>query len=242
MPNLVRAGLKRAREASLAAALAAVASAGAGAQELTVFSVGSGDGDGTSIVLLGGSVRPEGLGLKPVVGLQAYWLQYDVLDGSETVLALTPSVGLQYRTEGAAVEGRVGYSLQDSDVDAPFIEGEGGGSGFTTTLSANSWATRPELQGQAAYNWESEFVWTQAQAVMPVASLDPGNVGVGAEVIYQTDTSAGGDYHALQYGPVLRYNNGRNFMVTLGAGRKDNNVGDDTWYARVTAVSFGLRL
>jgi hypothetical protein len=233
------------RKTSCVCALAAslVLAGRATAQELTVFGTGASDGDGTNIQLLGVSARPEGLGLKPVIGLQVYRLGYDVApDGDATVWAITPSAGLQYRGTGGAVEGRVGYNFQDSEVNAPFIEGEGGGSGVTTTLLASSWATRPELQGVASYSWNSDFLWTQGQATLPVVSLNPGNLGVGAEAIYQTDASSGADYHALELGPVLRYNNGRNLILQLGAGWKSSNVSDDTYYARLTMVSYGLKL
>jgi hypothetical protein len=226
-------------------ALAAVlALAGqAPAQELTVFGTGASDGDGTNIQLVGVSLRPEGLGLKPVVGLQVYRLGYDLVpEGSATVYAVTPSAGLQYRGTGGAVEGRVGYNFQDRSEDSPFIEGEGGGSGLTTTLLASSWASRPELQGVASYSWNSDFLWTQGQATIPVANLNPGSVGVGAEAIYQTETRSDLDYHALQLGPVLRYNNGRNLIIQLGAGWKNPNVGDDTYYARLTVVSYGVKV
>lgn len=233
--------------ATAAVALLASTAASAAAQELTLYGVGALDGDETNIQLLGVTARPSGMGLLPVVGVQVYRLQYEsagLLDDDKvTAYAVTPSVGLQYRGSGGAVEARVGYNFQDSDDDgeAPIIEGEGGQSGFTTTLLANSWATRPELQGVVSYSWESEFVWTQAQAVMPVANLDPGNIGIGAEVIYQAVTG-GGDYNAWQAGPVVRFNNGRNFNVTLGAGIKDSNVGDNTYYARLTFVHYGMRL
>lgn len=218
----------------------ALSASAASAQEATLFGVGAVDGDGTNIQLVGASVRPLGEGLKPVVGIQAYRLQYDNggTGGDATVFAVTPSVGLQYRMTGGAVEGRVGYTFQDKDVEAPFIEGEGGSSGVVTTFSANSWATRPELQGIVSYNWESDFVWTQGQAVLPVMDLSPGNLGVGAEVTYMANND---DYHAMQIGPVVRFNNGRNLIVALGAGYKDNHLVDDTWYARLTLVNYGIR-
>jgi len=236
------------RWSAMAAMLLVSAAAAPGiGQELTAYGVGALDGDETNILLLGATARPAGNGLLPVVGLQVHRLQYESAgltdDESVTVYGVTPSVGLQYRGTGGAVEARVGYSFQDADEDAavPIIEGEGGQSGFVTLLQANAWATRPELQGVVSYNWESEFVWSQAQAVLPVANLDPGNLGVGAELIYQTQTGDG-DYSAWQYGPVIRFSNGRNFNVTLGAGVKDSDVGDNTYYARLTLVRYGLRL
>lgn len=240
-------GLMTRRCAGAAALALTMGTAATGtAQELTLYGVGSADGDGTSIALLGGSLRPTGLGIKPVVALQAYRLQYDLSDpledGDATVFGITPSAGVQYRGTGGSLEGRVGYSFQDREVEAPFIEGEGGSSGVVTSIQANSWATRPELQGIASYNWRSDFLWSQAQAVLPVMQLDPGAIGVGADLIYQADLgdSVGESYRAVQVGPVVRYNDGRSLVVAVGAGYKSSNVTDDTYYGRITVVRYGI--
>lgn len=240
----------------LPAVLVAAAPAAAAAQETTVFGVGATEGDGTHLGLVGASLRPDGLGLKPVVGLQLYGLRYDAgesLLGEEqngTVFAVTPSVGLEYRLPGGSVGARVGYSFQqrdsetDEDADLPFIQGEGGRSGVTTSVQANYWAGAPELQGIASYNWESEYVWSQAQALVPVAQMSRGgNVALGGEVIWQGQTESGLESRAssLQVGPVVRFSNGRNFLVSLGSGYKNNNGDrDDTYYARITAVRYGI--
>lgn len=235
----------------LPAVLLAAAPAAVAAQELTVYGVGATEGDGTHLGLVGGSLRPEGLGLKPVVGLQLYGLRYDAgNDESGTVFAVTPSAGLQYRLAGGSVEGRVGYSFQQrdedtpEDADLPFIQGEGGRSGVTTTVQANYWASAPELQGIASYNWASEYVWSQAQALVPVVQLESGgNLALGGEVIWQGEMDGDQDTRsrAVQVGPVVRFSNGRNFLVSLGGGYKDNNNDrDDTYYARITAVRYGI--
>jgi len=224
----------------------------AGAQEATLYGVAGADGDDTNIVLAGATVRPVGPGLRPVVGLQVYRLGYDRggTDGSTQVFAVTPSAGVEYRGSGGSVGGRVGYTLQSGDegsggdVDAPFIGGEGGRSGVTTSVQGNTWSTPAELQGIASYNWASEYLWTQAQAVLPVARVRAGTIGVGAEAVFQGETSneAGPRYRAYELGPVLRFNNGRSFLVTLSGGLKSTNVEDrdDTYFARVAVVRYGL--
>lgn len=223
----------------------------AAAQEATVLGVGTTDGDGTHLGLVGGSIRPVGLGLKPVVGLQMYSLRYDAgNDESGKIFAVTPSVGLQYRLPGGSVEGRVGYSFQqrdegtDIDADLPFIQGEGGRNGMTTSLQANYWASAPTLQGIASYNWRSEYLWSQAQALVPVAQLERrGDIAVGGEMNWQGQLASGLDDRArvFQVGPVVRFSNGRNFQVSLGGGYKNNNAGrEDTYYARITAVRYGI--
>jgi predicted porin len=224
----------------------------AAAQEATLYGVAGADGDDTNIVLAGATVRPAGAGLRPVVGLQAYRLGYDRggTDGSTQVLAVTPSAGLEYRGSGGSVGGRVGYTFQSADddngtdVDAPFIGGEGGRSGIVTSVQANTWSTPAELQGIASYNWASEYIWTQAQAVVPVARVSAGTIGVGAEAVFQGETSndGGSAYRAYELGPVLRFNNGRSFLVTLSGGLKSTNVEDrdNTYFARVSVVRYGL--
>jgi hypothetical protein len=216
----------------------------ASTQEATVYAVAGADGDETNILLAGASVRPSGLGLKPVVGLQVYRLGYDAggTEGTATVLAVTPSIGAEYRTTGGAVGGRVGYSFQDRDVDAPFIGGAGGRSGVVTTLQANSWAGNRELQGIASYNFGSDFLWSNAQAVLPVARASFGNVGVGAEVVWEGEMGGdeGTEYRAFEVGPVVRVANGRNLAVTLGGGLKTSNIREDTYYARLSVVRYGI--
>jgi hypothetical protein len=217
------------------------------AQELTAYATASLDGNDTNIGLIGASVRAAGLGLRPVVALQVYRLQYDAggTQGDVTVLSVGPSAGLSYRMSGGSVEGRVGYNFQsEDDEDVPFQEGEGGGGGgVTTSVQAISWASRPELQGIASYNWGSEYLWSTAQALVPVRELNPGGIAVGAEAVWQGNVGAeDADYQSWQAGPVLRWSTGRESSVTVGAGYKDSNTRDATWYARIGLVKYGIDL
>lgn len=216
------------------------------AQELTAYATASVDGNDTNIELIGASLRPAGLGLRPVVALQVYRLQYDGgTSGDVTVLSVGPSVGASYRMPGGAVEGRVGYNFQseDDEVEAPVQEGEGGGSGVTTSVQALSWASRPELQGIASYNWGSEYLWSTAQALLPIRELNPGSLAVGGEVVWQGNVgSDDSDYESWQAGPVLRWSTGHDSSVTVGAGYKDSNSRDATWYARIGLVKYGINL
>lgn len=237
-------GSRRARGRT-AAALVAMLVAGAplAAQEATVYGTAGLDGDDTGIALLGVTARPGGLGFKPVASLQAYALQYPSgLDETESVLAVTPMVGVGYRTTGSSVEGKIGYSFQSRDVDAPVVEGEGGTGGVVTSLLAQTWASRPELQGIASYSWNSEYLWSQAQAALPVATIPQGMVSVGAEYVWQGQLGSeeGTEYRAQSIGPLVRFNNGRNLVVTTSGGYKDSNTRDATWYARVSFARYGI--
>ncbi|HEX8392994.1 MAG TPA: hypothetical protein VF665_11600 [Longimicrobium sp.] len=245
----------RAMRVLAALAVIAATARGAAAQEVTAFVTGSVDGHDSNIALVGASARPAGLGLKPVVALQVYRLNYEAGDENVGVWSVTPSVGAAYRTSGGQVEGRVGYNFQsgeddsDDDVDLPFGEsvGEGGGrSGVVTSVQAQSWAARPELQGIASYNWRSEYIWSQAQAVLPVVQLNSGgNIGVGGEVVYQGQTTSpdiGERYSAVQVGPLVRWSTGRESSVLVGGGYKDSSTRGGTWYARVAFVRYGINL
>lgn len=242
---------RNARSLCGAAVLAAALAAPAGAQEGTVYLTGSVDGNETGIGLVGVSVRGSGFGLKPVGVLQAYYLQYQVPTGLEndesvSLVGIQPQVGLGWYGLGGSVEGRVGYNVvsgqdddgDEEDPDAPVLEGEAGGSGFTTTLQAQTWATRPELFGLVTYNWGAEYLYSQAQAVLPL-----GRIGVGAEGVWQQQTGAeegATNYQSISAGPVLRLGLGAESAVTLAGGYKDDNVRDPTWYARVTFVRWGI--
>ncbi|HEY0037005.1 MAG TPA: hypothetical protein VGB66_09985, partial [Longimicrobium sp.] len=192
MGTVMRNALSLGGAALLAAALAGPAAG----QEATVFATGSVDGNETGIGLLGVSVRGSGFGLKPVGVVQGYYLQYTVpaspdQDSLVNLIGFQPQVGLGWYGLGGSVEARVGYNLvsgQDEGNegdDVPVVEVEGGGSGLTTTLQAQTWSTRPELFGLATYNWGEHFLYTQAQALVPL-----GRLGLGAEAVWQQQTGA----------------------------------------------------
>ena len=228
----------------LAAAGVAVA-VDARAQNLTVYGSAGLDGNDTHIELLGATARFGGAGLAPEVGLQGYHLGYDVGTGSRSVWAITPSAGASFRMPVGQVGARVGYSFQSKDaVGAPIIEGEGGGSGVVASAQGNYWGPGPELQGIVSMNFGSDYVWTQAQALVPLIPLPPGRLSGGAEVVWQGSTESGGG-NAFQVGPVLKFSTGHNFSVNAGGGWKSyggSSTQDNTWYAHVGFVKYGLNL
>jgi hypothetical protein len=230
----------------LLAVAGGVAVAGsARAQTLTVYGTAGLDGNDTHIELLGATARFGDLGLAPEVSLQGYHLGYDVGTGSRSVWAVTPFVGASFRTPVGQVGGRVGYSFQtDDDVGVPIIDGEGGGSGVVVAAQGNYWGPGPELQGIASYSFGAEYVWTQAQALVPLVPLGVGRLSGGGEATWQGSTESGGG-NAIQLGPVLKFSTGRNFSVNVGGGWKHyggGTVRDDTWYARVGFVKYGIGL
>jgi len=227
----------------LAAAMAGMA-VDARAQNLTVYGTAGLDGNDTHIELLGATARFGGLGLAPEVGLQGYHLGYDAGTDNVSVWAITPSAGASFRTPVGQVGARVGYSFQDKDVVVPVIEGEGGGSGLVVMAQGNYWGPGPELQGIVSYNNGADWVWTQAQALVPLLPLPPGRLSGGAEVVWQGSTESGGG-NAIQLGPVLKFSTLGNFSVNAGGGWKHfggSSTVDDTWYAHVGFVKYGIGL
>jgi hypothetical protein len=89
-------------------------------------------------------------------------------------------------------------------------------------------------------------LWSQALATVPVTRFDGGSISLGGEVIWEgqlAESSPGVDEaRAISVGPVLKWGNGRNLIVTGSGGYKDANFGDPTWYARVTFARYGIRL
>lgn len=245
----MRSMMRNVRPRGACAALLALcaAAAPAAAQDATVYATGSVDGNSTGIGLLGVSVRGGGLGLQPVGVLQAYYLKYEVPgatvdDGVDvSLVGLQPQVGLAWYGVGGEIEGRVGYSLVsfsgDEDEDGGVVlESEAGGEGFTTSVQAQTWSTKPELLGLASYNWGSDYLYTQGQAVLPL-----GGFGVGAEAVWQQQFGDGDfEYRSTAVGPLVRFGLGPKASVTLAGGYKDDNVRDPTWYARLTVVRWGF--
>jgi hypothetical protein len=235
-----------ARRALPLLAIAGVAAAGsAAAQGLTVYGTAGLDGNDTHIELLGATARFGGAGLAPEVGLQGYHLGFDAGTTTHSVWAITPSAGASYRMPTGQVGARVGYSFQSDDGGGvPIIEGEGGGSGVVASAQGNYWGPGPELQGIASYNFGAEYIWTQAQALVPLVPFPPGRLSGGAEVVWQGSTQSGGG-NAIQLGPVLKFSTGHNFSVNAGGGWKHyggSSTLDNTWYAHVGFVKYGIDL
>lgn len=224
-------------------------------QEVTAYGVGAVDGYDTGLALVGASVRPGGYGIQPVASLQTYYLQYDAGTTDATIWSIGPAVGVEYRAPGGSLGAKVGYNFQMRDEgvdpdDVPVFTGEAGGGGVTTSVSAQYWGGgAPELQGIASYGWRSDYLWSQAQATVPVMRMDPGAVSLGGEVIWEgefggsdtfLDDIAPEDSRAISVGPVVKWGNGRNLTVFVSGGYKDANFGDPTWYGRVGFARYGI--
>lgn len=228
----------------VAVALAAAPSALAAQWAPTWVGVAETSGDDVTLLLGSASLSPQGQGLKPVVGLQAYWLE---TEGGSTWSA-TPSAGLIMRGSTGAVQGRVGYAFREEDDEGIPIFG-GDEAGVVTSMQADYWdAGAFGLQGIGSYNWGSEYVWTRARATVRVMELDMGGaIHVGPEFVYQGELGdeepLDPNYSSIQLGPVLQWHSGNRLIGAVGAGWKkidDDFVGPDddesTWYLRLELV------
>lgn len=207
------------------------------AQTITTYAVGYADGDETGLGLLGAQVRPGGLGWQPLGSLEGYILGYpDGNGGTTNVVSITPAAGVHYAGEGGAFSARGGYQLvTDEDSTTTFFGG--GESGPVATVQGQYWAMTPMVEGLATYNFSSRFLWTQAQAYLPVVPLSRGgSLDLGAEYVFQGDMD-NDDTRAQLIGPLARWATGTGAWITASGGLK-NNLGpaDNTWYGRVAAV------
>lgn len=227
------------RLAATAVLTLCITAAPAHAQHVTSYAVGALDGNETNMLLLGATVRPSGvMGFYPLANIQAYRLGFDDLGGTSSVLAVTPAIGAGYRAADGDIHTRFGYTFTDEDLGTSFpLAQDGTGSGFVTGVQANYWGMTPELQGIAQYNWGAEYIWTMAQANVPVVSLNPGAIDVGGEVIWQGNTSDSG-VRSTSFGPLVRWSSGGGMFMTLSGGwQTDASVAqDDTWYTKLSFV------
>lgn len=206
-------------------------------QTITGYAVGYVDGDETGLGLLGAQVRPGGFGLQPVGSLEAFVLGYPgPLDEQTSLWSISPGAGIHYAAPNGAFSARGGYQfvLDEEIEDAPFFAG--GESGPFVTVQGQYWGMTPIVEALANYNFTSSFLWTQAQAYLPVFPVPPGSIDLGAEYIFQGDLDDD-DSRAQLFGPLVRWATGTGAFVFVSGGMK-NNLGpaDNTWYGRATVV------
>lgn len=209
---------------------------GAVAQTITGYAVGYVDGDETGLGLLGAQVRRGGLGWQPVGSLEGYVLGFPGALGEQTTLwSISPGAGIHYAAEDGAFSARGSYQfVMDEAEDAPFFAG--GQSGPAATVQGQYWGATPIVEGLATYNFSSSFLWTQAQAYLPIFPVPPGSIDLGAEYVFQGDLDDE-DTRAQLVGPLVRWATGTGAFVFLSGGLK-NNLGpaENTWYGRAAVV------
>jgi hypothetical protein len=252
-------GYRGARRAVSAAALGALALLGGSAAPAagqfmsgdwgtTWVGVAETSGDEVTTLLLGGTLSPSGLGLKPLVGLQGMYFMFDENNG----WSITPSVGVAYRATTGSVQGRVGYSFTDETDFVPFGGPDAGDdAGVSTSVQADYWdGGAYGLQGIASYNLGSEYLWTRARGTLRVLDMGSGgSIHVGPEFVYQGEMGDEGPgdeahYKGTQLGGILLWNSGNMLQAGFGAGIKNNDIegipedDESTWYVKLEFVLF----
>jgi len=247
----VRRGMWRAASAALMAVGlgAAPAAAQFGGWGATWVGVAETSGDETTLLLGSGSFSPEGLGLRPTVGLQALYL----IGEDNSYWSVTPSVGAVLRGTEGSLAARVGYAFhEDTDVEILGAPDAGDDATWSTSVQGDYWnGGAYGLQGIASYNWGSEYLWSRARATVRVLELDMnGSIHVGPEFVYQgemgDETIEDPHYQSMQAGGIVIWNSGNMLSAGFGGGWKQNNAGIDalgdetedesTWYVKLEFV------
>ena len=195
------------------------------------------DGYDTNIQIVGATVRPAGEGFRPMGGLQAYRLGYEVADEGTDVYAVTPMVGAGYFTADGAVNAMVGYALVSDEAPGAFFGGGGGESGVTTSVQGLYWGATPDVEAIASYSWGPEYLWTNALVAQPIATTASGTFSVGVDGVWEGQMVDDG-FRAYSIGPLVRWSNDRNLGVTLAGGYRDADDRDSTWYVRLGAAFY----
>src|SRR4051812_67874 len=122
------------RRLAVTAGLLLVGAPGIAAAQFQVVGYGSGEWDthDQAVYVLGLAGQTTNLGLGPAVNVLFYDVQ---LPGSQSIRAINPQAGLQYRWNQSSLQGRVGYVFVRGDTLAATGAAMFGGSrsGLSTT-------------------------------------------------------------------------------------------------------------
>jgi hypothetical protein len=177
-----------------------------------------------TILLLGGaSFGPSGMGLKPRIGAQAYYLAFDVGAARENGYVVKPFVGLVNNYNGGEVGGNIGYAFSNNtirDVGTGTALTTDAGEGIVVSGGLEEWGTGGPLgyQALASYNFKSEGLWTRGRVTTRLSQVagTRKQIRVGPEVAYLH----GKDYWGVQPGGVVQFYDGQGRILALGAGAK----------------------
>lgn len=219
--------------AVLGAILISFSPADASAQwSATSIGVAEYDTEQTLLLLGGISAGPGGMGWKPRIGFQGYYLRYDVGSTSTNVLVGKPYVGVRNAFSGGSVGVNVGYAF--SDKDASFTTGafvpDAGGDGVVLSGGWDQWGTGGPMGYQVlgAYNFGTEGFWGRGRVTrrLGAASSTGRQRRFGGEVAYL----AGDGYSGVQPGAIMEFHDGNGRIFGLGAGMKFFDGGGDAVY------------
>jgi hypothetical protein len=224
----------RARAIAMGAALLLTAGRGAMAQwGVNSYGVLEGDTKQTYMVLGGLSASPAGRGLKPLVGLQAYYLTFDAGSSRTNEFNFHPSVGVVNSVEHGAYYATIGYAFSSKDNNNVAIPVATGVRGKGVVLSAGAdWSTPPgpmAYQALASYNFGSESFWGRGRATARVARSGTTTTRFGGEVALNSGTG----YQSWEPGLVMTWMTDAGTSWGIGAGAKIIDNGGNAAYARI---------
>lgn len=189
------------RRLAATAALLIAGIPGMAAAQFQVVGYGSGEWDthNTAVYVLGIAGQTTNLGLGPAVNVLFYDVQ---LPNSQSIRAINPQAGLQYRWNQSSLQGRVGYVFVSGDTGSTIVANTttfgGSKSGLSTTAQYEYWSDGSksvELIGNM--NWGDKYWWTTANAGVRVANMSNGGLSLGGEVVAQGNSSS----QVFQVGP-----------------------------------------
>lgn len=227
--------------AVLGAVLISMAPASANAQwSSTVVGVAEYDTEQALLLLGGISAGPGGLGWKPRIGFQTYYLHFDS-GVSTSVVVAKPYVGMRNAFTGGSFGVNVGYAFSDKDRD--FVTGafvpEAEGDGVVVSGGWDQWGTGGPMGYQVlgAYNFGSEAYWGRGRVTRRIgaASSTGRQRRFGGEVAF-----LGGDgYSGVQPGALVEFHNGNGRIFGLGAGMKFIEGSDAVYFKAEIVLPLG---
>lgn len=213
------------RYATLAIALSAPLSF---AHAQGVYGAAEVDEDDVSLLLIGASISPGGLGWKPYAAVTAYNLRFP----GTTRNVVVPAVGLINASPTQSVRFGVGYAFSDEDAGAPFLVAGESGDGVVGSFGWDYWGSGNRMtQVLATYNFGTEFLWTRGRAAVPLAQDSPIWVGGEAAILGGGDPSA----YLTQFGPLVEWRFSPQFRLGASAGLKVglSNASGNAAYGRL---------
>lgn len=188
----------------------------------------------TLLLLAGVSASPKGLGIQPVLGVQAYTLGYDVGSARTNVFSMRPGAGLADNYNGGSVIGTVGYAFSNNRTsEGPVVFTERG-QGVDVSGEWDHWGTGGPMGYQAlgSYNFGSKSFWTRGRVTTRVSQQGAASTRLGVETAYLS----GPGYSAWQPGGVFEWHAPGGQILGLAAGLKFPNSGGNAVFFRVEGL------
>jgi hypothetical protein len=234
--NLNRMMSMRRTGAAAAVMLAGLLGAAPAEAQWNVSSVGvvEYDTNETLLLLAGLTAGPSGPGIRPVFGVQGYYLTYDAgANRSVSITSIRPSAGLRGPIDGGSWNARVGYAFVSKDQAVPagvFVPDASGGDGVVLSGGVDYWGNGGPLgwQALASYNIGTESFWGRGRVTTRLTPTVNG--GVEAAVL----TSPG--FTAFQPGAVVNFHMASGTILGLGAGAKISADADNAAYVKAEIV------